>query len=279
MEINANWIDTVSKIYPGGFKYKTWLKEVLDSLKKHGGNPNLVIIQNEETNATYAAQTDANNSLYMQDLTEGSTLCYNHSIPVTNGGFTGRNLAYLTWNWIKKHKGLDSAKAFGNLVFPPHIERKLEEGGIDSVATNLSLWEDKINEYKNKHITYINMHWYEPAYLRGWWKSDGTLPQEHLSGGLPKVMEYLHTKIPTIKYIISNELGQDTLSSCTTNDFINYLSSTTMPIMIWYDGDGDLNKQQARALRYTTSAGNFNGLTTAGNAFAAWMQKSGVPCH
>ena len=115
VEINANWIDTISKIYPGGFKYEKWLEEVLDSLESHGGNPNLVVIQNEETNDHYAIQTETNNNLYMQDLTQGSTLCYNRSIPVTNGGFTDRNLAYLTWDWINKRQGLDSRQNFWKL--------------------------------------------------------------------------------------------------------------------------------------------------------------------
>jgi hypothetical protein len=284
VQVNANWVDTTTDLFPTGTNYKNWLSAVLDSLKNRGGKPDLVVIQNEETADTYAAQTSTNINNYMANLTQGAIACSQKSVLCTNGGFTYRDLTYLTWDWLATTIDTATAKKFGDSVFPKHVHQDLINNGLDA---SLKIWKQKISSYNTSGISYINMHWYEPAYLQGWVEPsgpkplpqrDGPLPAEHVSGGMQQIINYLHAIAPNLQ-IVSNEVGQLTLNSCTINDFIYSLSNTTMPVIIWYDGDGDPATPHAKALRYTNSDSSLYGLTVNGTEFKKWMNNQGTPCN
>ena len=263
--LNVNWDEAEETALPfaNAADYANFLDDVLDSLNAMHYKPAIIVVENEEgntsrheINTTSSATIAIDCQKYADILAAAINVCKNYTWwdgqkgqKLTNGGYTTRQLTYLTWDWIKNEKNdLKAARTFANNTMPPAIVNDLyQKPQPPYIANPIIIGKFYSSKYASMGISFSNMHWYEPVKIRNWSDSrehgtpwnKGVSPDTLSKGGLDWVLGYLNTKIP--KKIISNETGQLTTSAKLNKAITNkYLTKPmgAFSVAVWFDGDG-----------------------------------------
>lgn len=254
--------------FPDAKTYGNLLKNILDSLNARHLRPELIVVENEETNDVYhtidhSSQTAANTSMqkYVDELTTAVNICKAYvwwdgkvGVKVTNGGFTTREITYSTWYWLyNTKKDTAAARVYALNGFSPvtykNIYNSIKFNGVPPAYVMNSINTDEFlrTKYEPLGLSFINIHWYEPVKARGWnetaeggspW-SKGISPDSTSKNVLETSTSYF-TAMFTPK-IISNAVGQLTTSSVLTNEICNKIlkqQSGSFYYASWFDGDG-----------------------------------------
>ena len=122
-----------------------------------------------------------------------------------------------------------------------------------------------IKAYKNLNLDYVNIHWYEPMYLRSPKAPSAANVDQIDTKSIGEVVDFL--KRSTGKKIITNEIGQINSSPNIVRSVIDKCISLNMDYIIWYSGDGD-DANDAVGLH------NYDGtLRPNGKAFADYIKQ------
>ena len=90
------------------------LKDILDTLNVLHLKPEVIVVENEESNSLYHVIDNTSQSTiyasmqkYVDQLSAAVTVCKTYlwwngtlGVKVTNGGFTTRSITYDTWYWM-----------------------------------------------------------------------------------------------------------------------------------------------------------------------------------
>jgi hypothetical protein len=139
--------------------YRQKLTELLNVYK-----PEVLVVENEEANSSYYTGTAQE---YINLLNIAIEECKTRNIKVTNGGFTARMSKLLVWDYYTTTGQISKATEYAQKVFPDTLINTV--GVANYIATNAQVrttFEKAkllLNEYKVNKMTYLNIHWYEPA--------------------------------------------------------------------------------------------------------------------
>lgn len=269
--------------------YYKYVKAVMDALTAEGRTPPAaVVVENEEPNKIYhVVNTEADWTKYINMLQANIDICHSKNVKVTNGGLTVRLLTYAAHDWLKN--GLmrpKTAKSFANASMPPSnyytlyppVPPGVNGVGKSYIESQVYMVNWFVNKYLTMNLDYVNFHWYEPANVRGWddVKNNGTpwsygiSEDDTAANAMDNVINYLKTR--TTKEVISNEIGQLTISPCLTTKILHKIKArpyNAFQITTWYDGDGD-DTYEGKALHNTHSA-NLYSLRSTGVAFKKFI--------
>jgi hypothetical protein len=211
-------------------KLRSFLNVYSDSIE-------LAVIENEELNQ-YTPQSTLHHLGSMQDyineLTVAVNVCQEMSIPVTKGGLTCPIITILKHYYTINGK-MDSVMWLVQQV--------------NGVSNDSTLWlrtDSLLNAFRNLPLTYVNLHWYEPA-----------KDMSRLTGVLQVVCNYITQQ--TGKRVITNETGVKTTDSSFVTRLAQQWDSAQVDYCIFFDGFGALGAQPL-----TTTTG---GLLKNGIAF------------
>ena len=184
--LNVNWYytDSVAKPFADAAAYTAYLKSVLDTLNAMQMKPELIVIENEEQNMnrhifdmSSTTALHSSQQKYIDQLSSGTALCNDYvwwdgtvGIKVTNGGFTTRGITYNVWNWLKNETGdTTAARTFAINAFSPKVYADLYRKKLPSyLSTAIDMGNYYISAFQQIPMSVVNLHWYEPAKVRGW---------------------------------------------------------------------------------------------------------------
>lgn len=255
--------------FPSAAAYGEFLQTVLNTLSARNPalKPELVVVENEETNSNYfkiSGTADADK--YVNLLKTAIAICAPRNIKVTNGGITSYILTTLTWDWLKTQYGVDAANNWAANVMAPNLYHTLNSS---EVLNYIRLGKYMINKYSTLPLSYINIHWYEP--LKASQYAVNHLGDPFLAGidstkitasAIDSCVSFLNATFKNVS-VITNETGQvsksNRLTASLLNKYFHYQTSgTNFPIVVWYDGDGDDDKSnRAKALHNAISSDSF----------------------
>lgn len=244
--LNVNYApsDTGAVEFPDSTTYKNGLA---NALSISGMKPVLIAVENEEPNQNYHKGYAYQ---YINELKGAVNIAHSLGFKATNGGITAEVLRYLTrQDYIDRGK-TDSATSFFNrtsitLGYNTHY-------GSASLQERARFCDTLVKAYHDIPIDYVNFHWYGSN--RG-----------ANSDVLDECINYLERV--TGKKSITNEIGQyDTLSS-TITDLLAETLQRQLPIVAWYDADGNT------ALALNTPNGD---LRTNGITFRDFLLNNGL---
>lgn len=266
--LNVNWAsqEDTPQPFANPTDYANFLSDVLDSLSELHYKPAIIVVENEEGNFTKhqidtssVAAINASCQKYIDLLAAAIPVCKNmiwwdgsQGIQLTDGGFTTRQLTYLTWDWLKnERKQPVVAKTFANNSMPPIIVPDLYLNPQPPYIKNpIAIGKFYTSKLATMDISFTNMHWYEPVKIRNWIVSKnggtpwqfGISPDSLSRGSLDQVLSYLNYKIP--KKVISNETGQldnsAKLNKAMTDKYLKRPQGAFY-IAVFFDGDGKGN--------------------------------------
>lgn len=280
LNVMAHPIDGKVYPFPDAAAYSNMLRDILDTLNAYQFKPELIVVENEEANTLYheinQTSQDAVNAsmqLYVNELTAAAEVCKNYvwwdgqkGVKVTNGGFTTRAIIYDTWYWLYyTRKDTAAARHYAVNAFTPatyyNVYTSLKNNGAPPAYIMSAINTDEFlrQQYEPLGLSYINIHWYEPAKARGWddvpeggtpW-SKGISPDSTSKNVLETSISYLTDRF-TPK-IISNEVGQITTSANVTKEMcetiLKHLSGSFY-YATWMDADGS-SAYEKKALHNT----------------------------
>lgn len=212
--------------------YRQKLVQLLNTYK-----PEVLVIENEEANSSYYTGTAQE---YINLLNIAIDECNKRTIKVTNGGFTARMSKLLVWDYYTSTGQVTKASEYAKRVFPDTLLNSVGVAGYLSSNSQVRATFDKakllLNEYKLNKMTYLNIHWYEPA-------KEGDFPTANLDNiansdmiGFQETVEVF--RLITQKPVITNEIGQFNLKGTLTTDILQKCYDLNLPYVIWYSGDG-----------------------------------------
>jgi hypothetical protein len=221
--------------------YRQKLIELLNVYK-----PEVLLIENEEANSSYYTGTAQE---YINLLSIAIDETNKRNIKVTNGGFTARMSKLLVWDYYTSTGQTIKATEYAEKVFPDTLLNTVGVAGYIAtnalVRTTFEKAKLLLNEYKVNKMTYLNIHWYEPA-------KEGDYPTANIDNidhsdmkGFQETVEVL--KLICNKPIITNEIGQLNIKGTLTTDILQKCYDLNLPYAIWYSGDGP-DVGDARAL-------------------------------
>ena len=244
MLVNFNWQGGPGSVYPAGASltdYLTALDDILTDIEGLGSTtriPRLVVIENEEANLTYYANT-VNREDYLDQLAAAITLAHNHGLLITNGGFTEKFFNVYVWDYylnvVHDTAKADSFKsrALGTAAFSDYANNILTTTNQQRLAIAQLLMNGSTGHpgYKDLPIDYLNIHWY---------LAPGEVAADALAV-LQEVVDVLATV--TGKTVLSNEMGartnglNDPLPAGTIAAIMTTFHRTLMmPYVIGYSG-------------------------------------------
>ena len=298
LNVNSHPIDGKAYPYPDATDFSVWVKVVLDSINIHQLKPELVVVENEETNGVYhlinyTSQQTIDSSLqqYVNELSATINVCKNYTcwdgqkgIKVTNGGFTTRGITFDTWNWLYYNvPDTAAARKYALNSMSPvtynNIYTSLRYNHVPPVYIQTSVNMSKFlqSKYQTLSLNYTNIHWYEPAKVRGWVETvEGGTPwskgvsQDSTSKTVLETSISYFTANFTPK-VVSNAIGQLTTSSNLTTDICTKVLTRQDGAFYYaclFDGDG-ADAYDAKALHNTIITGTVDSYTKrpSGNAF------------
>lgn len=227
--------------------------------------PVVLVIENEEANSHYYTGTAQE---YLNLLNIAIDECKKRNIKVTNGGFSARMSKLLIWDYYNSTGQTAKANAYGRKVFPDTLMNTVGVAGYLATNSLVNQTFQKAKQllaaYKTNTMTYLNIHWYEPA-------KEGDAPSANLANidhsdmsAFQETVEVFRTI--TNKPVITNEIGQFNTKGTLTTDVLQKCYDLKLPYTIWYSGDG-ADYGDARALY------NGNGvLRETGTAFKTFME-------
>jgi len=239
--------------------YRQKLVQLLNTYK-----PEVLAIENEEANSSYYTGTAQE---YINLLNIAIDECKKRNIKITNGGFTARMSKLLVWDYYISTGQITKASEYAKKVFPDTLLNTVGVAGYLSANAQVRTTFDKakllLNEYKANKMTYLNIHWYEPA-------KEGDFPTANIDNIANSDMKCFQETVEvfrliTNKPVITNEIGQFNLKGTLTTDILQKCYDLNLPYVIWYSGDGP-KLGDARAL--------YNGsgiLRESGTAFKTFI--------
>lgn len=212
--------------------YRQKLTELLNIYK-----PEVLVIENEEANSSYYTGTAQE---YINLLNIAIDECKKRNIKVTNGGFTARMSKLLVWDYYISTGQNTKASEYAQKVFPDTLLNTVGVAGYIASNSQVNATFQKakllLNEYKINKMTYLNIHWYEPA-------KEGDFPTANIDNidrsdmkGFQETVEVF--KLICNKPVITNEIGQFNTKGTLTTDILQKCYDLNLPYVIWYSGDG-----------------------------------------
>lgn len=268
LNVMAHPITSNPDPFPDAEAYSSLLRDILDTLNAYQMKPELIVVENEEANSLYHVidQTSqesiyADMQKYVDELTAAVSVCKNFTwwdgqqgVKITNGGLTTRAIIYDTWYWLyytKKDTAAAREYAVNSLTPSTYYNMysSLQNTGAipDYIMSSVNTYKFLREKYELLDLSYINIHWYEPAKARGWddavegatpW-SMGISPDSTSKNVLETSIAYL-ADLYTPK-VVSNEVGQITTSANVTHEMCNKITkhlSGSFTYATWMDADG-----------------------------------------
>ena len=264
--LNVNWNETdqIPDPFPDANEYRIFLTEVLDSLNANQLKPEVIVVENEPANfnnhiidTTTSEGLDADVKKYTDELAAAVSVCNSYQwfdgsrgVKITDGGYMVRQMTFVTYDWLYNvKKNYSAAKAFANNSMPPSTATDIQKKKYpDYISIRLQVAYDLMNGMKNLDLSYINLHWQEPAKIRAWDYNKeggdpyalGINPDSVSKDVLTLVVQYFNENLPFT--VISNEIGQLNTSVLLNQRITNYFLSfpeDVFPIVCWYDADGN----------------------------------------
>ncbi len=199
--------------------------------------PEVLVIENEEANSSYYTGTAQE---YINLLNIAIDETKKRNIKVTNGGFTARMSKLLVWDYYTSTGQTTKATEYAQKVFPDTLLNTVGVAGYiatnASVSTTFNKAKLLLNEYKLNKMTYLNIHWYEPA-------KEGDYPTANIDNIANSDMKGFKETVEVLKQIcnkpvITNEIGQFNTKGTLTTDILQKCYDLNLPYVIWYSGDG-----------------------------------------
>ncbi len=269
LNVMANPIDGQAHPFPDATAFANMLKDILDTLNVLHLKPEVIVVENEESNSLYHVIDNTSQSTiyasmqkYVDQLSAAATVCKTYlwwngtlGVKVTNGGFTTRSITYDTWYWMYyTKKDTAGARVYAqNAVTPSAYKNiyqslKFNNRPPDYIMSQINTDSFLRVKYAPIGLSYTNIHWYEPAKARGWnetteggtpW-SKGISNDSTSKGVLESSLAFFKARF-TPK-VISNEVGQITTSSNITKEMCDKITSATNGVFYyacWMDADGN----------------------------------------
>lgn len=238
--------------------YRAKLAEILNKYK-----PEILVIENEETNENYYTGTPEDYLKLLQIAVEEG---HKRNIKVTNGGIPERVSTLLCWDNYYSYGKTAEAADYAKRAFPTAISGNMPAymSGDNHATQMLAKAKKLVNAYKSMQLDYVNFHWYELVTQREVSAQTPDLPT--LAHVDMKAFEetYNYYKSFTGKQPITNEIGQINKVGSLLTDVVTKCYDLKIPYVIWYSGDGGPGK--------ATALCNGDGtLRDNGNAFQAFI--------
>jgi hypothetical protein len=201
--------------------FRTDLARTLDA-----DRPAVVAVENEEVGSPFVSGTASD---YLAELAAAIDVAHARNIPVTNGGLVSSVAALLTWEDLARHQGKAAADDFARRAFSRANQRKLLTNLLASTdgtippgpsADNLAKAHELVAGYAALPLDYVNFHWYID--------DDEALRQT-----------VVYLRAATGHPVITHEIGQYTQDPNVVTGHLATLAELKVPIVIWFDADGD----------------------------------------
>jgi hypothetical protein len=227
--------------------YKKKLSAILDKYK-----PEVLVIENEETNLTYHYGSMKD---YLNMLRAATTVAHARGIKIADGGIHPRGICYFVWQQYMDEGLTAKANAWMTSTMNSQMQyaAKHPERTDNQIRIYWNRLDTLLNAFTNMKIDYVNMHIYEAINDVGTGKV--TIP-----GCIPTMADYVRQR--TDKLVLSNECGQhNTYATCVTSMLQAFVDGD-YKYAIWFSGDGN------NAVALTNSDGT---LRPTGVAFQSFM--------
>ncbi|MEP6514538.1 MAG: hypothetical protein ABJA79_11755, partial [Parafilimonas sp.] len=218
--------------------YKIRLDSILDEYQ-----PLMVVVENEETDIYKHLGPIIN---YLYELNAAMTVVHEHGLMGTNGGLSIRPLTFLVYRWYYNKGHLDTANAFARLCVPDRNLYDLQHPGANpGFEQKLARWDSLVKGYRFIPIDYVNIHFYEPVKYRG--EDNATALSDSITTATPFALKAIthYLMAVTGKKTISNEMGQLNYLPALVTSMLDTCNAVKMKYVIWYSGDGGLDKSFA----------------------------------
>lgn len=226
-------------------------KDTLMAALNNGIVPALMVVENEEPNKGKTYHSGFAKT-YLNELRAATTVARTFGYKVTNGGITAEVLRYLTYHYYydDTSHGKDSTKAVS------FKSRTLDNTSYNSAGLKErgTFADTCVRAYATIAIDYVNFHWYAGT-ARG-----------AQTDVMSECIDYLQAV--TGKKAMTNEIGQYNNSGATTDSLLRGVLAKGLPVVMWYDADGDGDPGQDKAKALNDLNGNLN---AKGDSFAAFI--------
>ena len=280
------------------YNYGTAVQDVLTKLSNIQYKPAFIVVENEEDNQNYynidvSGQIDQ----YKEEMKKAKSVCnaftwWNNTtgVPVTNGGITARKCIYATYhyytdvvpntavNWQSWAYSVLPMNYYYGLIngTPPTINGvQVNKESYMTIKSQIKTVDTLLDFYAGTlHLSYINMHWYEPVRARSWDPSKngnispydagtyGGLPNDRVvQDGLKYASNFIKARTSNTP-VMSNEIGQLTLIPCLTQSLL-YTANNYLSYAVLYDGDDDDYTYGAKAYHNTTATTSGTNVVTS----------------
>ena len=277
--------------------YTAFVTNVLDSTNNQGANPYMVVVENEEDNASNFNITTWQQCVnYANELKAAKTVCDGRGIICTNGGLIARRLISATYynNVTANPSNITAYKTWAYSVLPNNyyyglIDTSAIPSGFTKYSASLTSQQISIEDtllhlYDSiAHLAYVNIHWYEPQRAASWTEvlNNNKTPYQVISGrpatdsnkvvpgGISPVISMLGSKFPGAT-IISNEAGQINISSCLATSLCGLINSY-FAIGVLYGGDSKNDPSYGAKSYYSNLSSTTYSRRITGDAVNFWI--------
>jgi hypothetical protein len=228
--------------------YKNELDEILTKYQ-----PELAVIENEETNKLYYA---GSMSQYLPLLRNAVSVAHSKGVKVTDGGIHPQGICYFVWKDYKD-RGMDKeADDWMTLTFNTGMRYQAlhpeKNGNYNYYWRQI---DTLLNAFTTMDVDYVNSHIYEPINNMG----DGvnTLP-----GCIKTMADYIKRR--TGKQLITNECGQRNTNANLVSSMLQAFKDGEYPYVMWFSRDGAATKglTEANGVLRTNGTAYKNFVTT-----------------
>jgi hypothetical protein len=222
--------------------------------------PELIVIENEETNEGYHSGTMAE---YLAELAAAIPVVHSHGLEITNGGIHPRGVCYWVWRDFVDRGMTTEASDWMDATFnTPMRNAALTPGLNPTLDAYWTKIDDLLTGYTSLDIDYVNLHIYEPINDVG----DGIVT---IPGCIQTMADYIRTR--TGKPVMSNEWGVRTLNASLVTSMMQAFYDADFAYAIEFSGDSS----DVYALENTSAP---YALRDNGIAFRDFIAGESVPC-
>jgi hypothetical protein len=227
--------------------YKKKLAAVLNKYK-----PEVVVIENEETNQIYHYGSMVD---YINMLKAATTVAHARGIKISDGGIHPRAICYFIWQRYTQNSRIVQATTWMDSTMDMQMQyaAKHPEKTDNTIRIYWNRVDTLLNAFKDMNIDYVNLHIYEAINNVG--TGYITIP-----GCITTMAQYVRQR--TGKPVMSNECGQhNSYPTCVTTMMQAFVDGV-YKYAIWYNGEGN------HAVALINSDGT---LRSNGEAFKTFM--------
>ena len=189
-------------------KYKRVVAEIIDAY-----SPALLVVENEESSATFYAGTP---DQYAAQLEAACEISHKKGVSCTNGGLVSTLVALLVYdNYLQKGE-VARAEDFASRGIEQDLRRQL---GSERAQQQIRKGKALLEAYRLSNADFINFHWYVAD-----------------TKALEEAVEYLRSE--TGKPVITNEVGQLNDDPNQTTQVLAKIVELELPIAVWFGLDG-----------------------------------------